>query len=129
MKKRSAKLKGPGVPPPRASRDGVFFELGRPLWSHECPRSVRRRPIQETEECYGKEARGARAPFSVSSFPAERSRMKLFCMAISRAFLEADPNSLAPEFVEGLKYADGQGWLTIIEGTQIKLTNHGYEAA
>jgi hypothetical protein len=41
---------------------------------------------------------------------------------LERAFLEVDPNSLAPEFVEGLKYAEGQGWLTIIEGTQIKLT-------
>jgi hypothetical protein len=48
---------------------------------------------------------------------------------LERAFLDSDPDSLAPEFVEGLKYAEGQGWLTIIEGTQIKLTNHGYEAA
>ena len=28
---------------------------------------------------------------------------------LERAFLEADPNSLAAEFVEGLKYAEGQG--------------------
>jgi hypothetical protein len=46
---------------------------------------------------------------------------------LEKAFLEADPNSLAPEFVEGLKYAEGHGWLTIIEGTQIRLTNLGYE--
>jgi hypothetical protein len=48
---------------------------------------------------------------------------------LERAFLEADPNSLAAELVEGLKYAEGQGWLTIIEGMQIRLTNQGYEAA
>jgi hypothetical protein len=48
---------------------------------------------------------------------------------LERDFLEADPNSLAAEFVEGLKYAEGQGWLTIIEGMQIRLTNQGYEAA